>query len=54
MIYYDLEGNIKQSLFSVPDEFIGREFIFDEQRNLVVIKVVLKVILLLQVKHLQL
>ena len=34
MIYYDLEGNIKQSLFSVPDEFIGREFIFDEEGNI--------------------
>ena len=34
MIYYDLEGNIKQSLFSVPNEFIGREFIFDEQGNI--------------------
>ena len=34
MIYYDLEGNIKQSYFSVPNEFIGREFIFDEQGNI--------------------
>ena len=34
MIDYDLEGNIKQSYFSVPNEFIGREFIFDEQGNI--------------------
>ena len=34
MIDYDLEGNIKQSYFSVPYEFIGREFIFDEQGNI--------------------
>ena len=34
MIYYDLEGNIKQSYFSIPYEFIGREFIFDEQGNI--------------------
>jgi len=34
MIYYDLEGNIKQSYLSVPNEFIGREFIFDEQGNI--------------------
>ena len=34
MIYYDLEGNIKQSYFSVPYEFIGREFIFDDQGNI--------------------
>ena len=34
MIDYDLEGNIKQTYFSVPYEFIGREFIFDEQGNI--------------------
>jgi hypothetical protein len=34
MVDYDLEGNIKQSYFSVPYEFIGREFIFDEQGNI--------------------
>ena len=34
MIYYDLEGNIKQSYFSVPNEFIGRSFIFDDQGNI--------------------
>ena len=34
MIYYDLEGNIKQYYFSVPYEFIGRVFIFDEQGNI--------------------
>ena len=34
MVDYDLEGNIKQSYFSVPYEFIGREFIFDDQGNI--------------------
>ncbi|EFS97962.1 hypothetical protein HMPREF1977_0874 [Capnocytophaga ochracea F0287] len=34
MVDYDLKGNIKQSYFSVPYEFIGREFIFDEQGNI--------------------
>ena len=34
MIYYDLEGNIKQTYLSVPYEFIGRSFIFDEQGNI--------------------
>ena len=34
MIDYDLEGNIMQTYFSVPYEFIGREFIFDEQGNI--------------------
>ena len=34
MIDYDLEGNIKQTYLSVPYEFIGRSFIFDEQGNI--------------------
>ena len=34
MIYYDLEGNIKQSYLSVPNEFIGRSFVFDKQGNI--------------------
>ncbi|WP_404812522.1 hypothetical protein ACIRNY_02795 [Capnocytophaga canimorsus] len=34
MIDYDLEGNIKQSYFSIPYEFIGREFYFDESGNI--------------------
>ena len=34
MIYYDLEGNIKQTYLSVPYEFIGRSFIFDAQGNI--------------------
>ena len=34
MIDYDLEGNIKQTYLSVPYEFIGRCFIFDEQGNI--------------------
>ena len=34
MIYYDLKGNIKQTYLSVPNEFIGRSFIFDNQGNI--------------------
>lgn len=34
MIDYDIEGNIKQSYFSIPYEFIGREFYFDESGNI--------------------
>ena len=34
MIYYDLEGNIQKSFLSVPNEFIGRSFVFDEQGNI--------------------
>lgn len=34
MIYYDLQGNIKESLLSIPYEFIGREFSFDESGNI--------------------
>ena len=34
MIDYYLEGNIKQTYLSVPYEFIGRSFIFDEQGHI--------------------
>ena len=34
MIYYDQEGNIQKSFLSVPNEFIGRSFVFDEQGNI--------------------
>ena len=34
MIYYDQEGNIQKSFLSVPNEFIGRSFIFDDQGNI--------------------
>ena len=34
MVDYDLEGNIKQSYLSVPNEFIGRSFVFDKQGNI--------------------
>ena len=34
MIYYDLEGNIQKSFLSVPNEFIGRSFIFDAHGNI--------------------
>ncbi|GIM56845.1 hypothetical protein CAPN006_12380 [Capnocytophaga canimorsus] len=34
MIYYDLGGNIKESLLSIPYEFIGRKFSFDESGNI--------------------
>ena len=34
MIYYDLEGNIQKSFLSVPNEFIGRSFVFDKQGNI--------------------
>ena len=34
MIYYDLEGNIQKSFLSVPNEFIGRSFVFDKQVNI--------------------
>ena len=34
IIYYDLNGNIKQVITFFPNERIGREFIFDEQGNI--------------------
>lgn len=34
MIYYDQEGNIQKSFLSVPNEFIGRSFVFDEQGDI--------------------
>ena len=34
MIYYDQEGNIQKSFLSVPNEFIGRSFVFDDQGNI--------------------
>ena len=34
MIYYDAQGNIKETFLSIPYEFIGRSFIFDEQGNI--------------------
>ncbi|WP_314199849.1 hypothetical protein [Capnocytophaga sputigena] len=34
IIYYDLNGNIKQVITFFPNERIGREFIFDDQGNI--------------------